>query len=333
MSGPLILAVPAGARSGCAEAFEALISGHDSTTSGLDTRLTVEVAGSRQPIQLKNLSKLSQRERLTCYIGCKVAILVYNVADPVSFMDITIPNKNHRLITMTYQKELSEPTDLVYDNILLVGTYSNLRSDPATTAELRGKLLQPIASRQGEELVMKEGWLGYYEVPSIGKNELDIAQMQRVLTDAALCATGNRGRIPGKVEVTILSGEGMAAKDRNGKSDPYVKFGYVTAQNKFIDGLRAKTSVISNTLNPDYSRDKKAKGVFEPALSKKPVHAFMFEVWDKDVIGSDDFMGRAFLPLGFLSNPIKTEMVLELFPTEKKERGIKGELKFSVVCV
>jgi len=113
----------------------------------------------------------------------------------------------------------------------------------------------------------------------------------------------------------------LAAKDTNGKSDPYCKFGFVTEKGKFLDNLVHKTKYLANTLNPTWTDKEHAEGKF----IVKPNEAVIFriEVWDKDSIGKDDFMGQHDIPfLHFLTTPNTSGYKCNL--TAKAKERISG---------
>ncbi|KAL6068285.1 calcium-dependent phospholipid binding [Balamuthia mandrillaris] len=88
----------------------------------------------------------------------------------------------------------------------------------------------------------------------------------------------------GVLSFTIVAGKDLAAKDMNGKSDPYVKA-------SLLEGFSTPTlttPVQEKTLSPVWN----FSGEF---VIGAPDSRVKFEVWDKDTIGSDDFMGECYL--------------------------------------
>ena len=83
--------------------------------------------------------------------------------------------------------------------------------------------------------------------------------------------------------VYITSGVGLRAADLNGKSDPYAK-GTVFAQDGTTPIATFETQVVHKNLNPQWNVvvyfDGSTAGLIEG------------EVWDKDKIGKDDFLGK-----------------------------------------
>ena len=68
------------------------------------------------------------------------------------------------------------------------------------------------------------------------------------------------------VTVTISSGRGLAAKDLNGKSDPYCLVGLCKSDNQFL-GKPNKTKKVKKTLHPIWK--KKNVFVFDVFFLKK----------------------------------------------------------------
>ena len=77
----------------------------------------------------------------------------------------------------------------------------------------------------------------------------------------------------------MVSGKDLAAKDANGKSDPYLRV--------FCGPFKYKTKTVKKTLDPVWNDE-----VFEIPATTAKVNPIVIECWDWDVIGSDDFMGE-----------------------------------------
>lgn len=91
------------------------------------------------------------------------------------------------------------------------------------------------------------------------------------------------------LKVYVISGKNLPAADSNGLSDPYVVIHSVDG-NKFRIGT---TSVIKQTLNPSW--DPLLKSPFTCPYTR--ARSFLFEIWDKDSISKDDFLGTAHFDL------------------------------------
>ncbi|CAG8598451.1 8151_t:CDS:10 [Ambispora gerdemannii] len=85
------------------------------------------------------------------------------------------------------------------------------------------------------------------------------------------------------LRVDVIQAQGLAAKDRNGLSDPYV---VVT-----IGDVTYQTQVINKNLSPRWDAS------FDTSLnSQNPPSDILFTCWDKDVFGKD-FLGEVKVPL------------------------------------
>ncbi|MDP2437872.1 MAG: EF-hand domain-containing protein [archaeon] len=104
----------------------------------------------------------------------------------------------------------------------------------------------------------------------------------------------------------------MAAKDANGKSDPYVIFTW--------QGKTYKTTTIYKNLNPIWEKASFNLGEFSTAESLE------VQVWDKDRLSKDDFMGRVIIPLKDVAEVGNHEKWHLLEQREKKNEEVSGEL-------
>jgi len=124
----------------------------------------------------------------------------------------------------------------------------------------------------------------------------------------------------GQLFLSVLSGHGLAAKDRSGTSDPYcvVKF----------NNQKYKTSVVQKSLDPEW---QDADYYFEVP---KSATEGTIEVlcYDYDVIGKDDSMGKASIKFSSLSPDGKVEEEKHKLVPLKKE-AVSGTLKLRVAYV
>jgi len=92
---------------------------------------------------------------------------------------------------------------------------------------------------------------------------------------------------PTKITFENMRGENLVSKDTNGFSDPYLKF-FLCSDIKDAKKRTAKTKVQKKTLNPIW------KEVIEIELDENPAshQLIRIEVWDKDQLKKDDFMGQ-----------------------------------------
>ena len=96
------------------------------------------------------------------------------------------------------------------------------------------------------------------------------------------------------LNLTVVSGHNLLVMDRGGTSDPYVK----VYQG---DRLQHRTSTLKKTLNPVWNDevDIYLRNAFDPILFKVRTRKKMYskenncihQVYDKDRVVSDDFMG------------------------------------------
>jgi len=87
-------------------------------------------------------------------------------------------------------------------------------------------------------------------------------------------------RGPSGIKITLHCGTNLASKDSNGFSDPYVKFD--------VAGKQYKTKIIWKNLDPSWDESFE---ITEKGVSYNNLH-IVFTVMDKDVVGSDDYMGE-----------------------------------------
>ena len=101
-----------------------------------------------------------------------------------------------------------------------------------------------------------------------------------------------------RVEVSILCGRELIAMDRGGTSDPYVMI-------KQDGDALYKCQEKKKTVNPVWNDQTNIciENVFTPLV---------YEVYDRDVVGSDDFMGRAEFDLTTLDIDKSQEVTLHL---------------------
>ena len=90
-----------------------------------------------------------------------------------------------------------------------------------------------------------------------------------------------KGRKKTPLACTIVSAEGLAKADTFGKSDPFVKV--------LVNGAPSvRTQVIKKTLSPVWNEKHEIIVPLEPLESDIVV----FDVFDHDIVGSNDFLGR-----------------------------------------
>ena len=98
--------------------------------------------------------------------------------------------------------------------------------------------------------------------------------------------------------VTVVNARDLVAMDLSGTSDPYcvVKCG----------GQRVKTHTIYTTLNPSWGTQ------FTLSVMNPAIESVTFELFDYDVIGRDDPLGSASVPLNTLRQGVTERRRYEL---------------------
>eukprot|EP00127_Corallochytrium_limacisporum_P005714 Clim_evm93s210 gene=Clim_evmTU93s210 len=139
-------------------------------------------------------------------------------------------------------------------------------------------------------------------------------------------ATPMTPSVPASIFVTIHDGAHLPAMDLNGKSDPYV---VVKANQKIV----MKTRTVKETLFPKFNES------FEILADDLSDVTLNFECYDRDDIGSDDFMGMVHLPLLQLveeQNFVSGHRVLELkvsSDVRKRSQGARDRPTLTVSVV
>lgn len=136
----------------------------------------------------------------------------------------------------------------------------------------------------------------------------------------------NPGETPvAHLRVQVLSCNGLASKDKNGYSDPFVTVSLL--------GKQFQTPVYKRNLNPVY--DKGATFEFPIYMSLGPeLDTLDFVVWDKDMVGKD-YLGEYSLPVNkwftgtdFYSN----NALFSSFPLHSSHptKAVSGTIDFRV---
>jgi len=118
-----------------------------------------------------------------------------------------------------------------------------------------------------------------------------------------------------KIIIKVLSGNNLAAKDRNGKSDPYLTILYGTQT--------FKTQYVKKTLSPVWTDQ-----VFIIAQDPRQTQ-ILVECWDWELLGGHDFMGEFFVQTSIIpddGSPLKKSFTLleHTIKDKDKRKKIKG---------
>jgi len=134
-------------------------------------------------------------------------------------------------------------------------------------------------------------------------------------------------RLPSTLKITVHCGSNLASKDSNGYSDPYIKF--TVGDEKH--GKTFKTKIVWKTLDPSWEETFEFKNDGSVHMNNLPI---TFYCWDKDVVGSDDYMGECIVDC---SAPWAGEIIArtgyELNNSSKTTSKVSGSLFISVEAV
>lgn len=108
-----------------------------------------------------------------------------------------------------------------------------------------------------------------------------------------------------KLKVTILSGQGLAAKDHysasESSSDPFCRVWLVDQYENTLPGMEKskKTNVVKHSLDPVWGKQNEGfELIFGLSAEHARAAAFVYvQVWDHDYGSPHDFMGSALVPI------------------------------------
>mmetsp|Transcript_12533 Transcript_12533/g.50178 ORF Transcript_12533/g.50178 Transcript_12533/m.50178 type:complete len:572 (-) Transcript_12533:111-1826(-) len=129
--------------------------------------------------------------------------------------------------------------------------------------------------------------------------------------------------------VRIWEGRDLAAKDIGGTSDPYCIYGFCDKKGRWLRGNGVSdvqmTAVVEKCLAPKWLTKE-----VDFRLPEGKVADFRVEVWDKDKMSKDDFMGCVLFPYDELQEGEEKDQWFALQEREQKRRDkVSGEIRIS----
>ncbi|KAL9826175.1 ras GTPase-activating protein 4-like isoform 2-T2 [Geothlypis trichas] len=124
-----------------------------------------------------------------------------------------------------------------------------------------------------------------------------------------------------RLRCSVLEARDLARKDRNGASDPFVRLRY--------NGKTQESTVVKKSCYPRWNE------TFEFELAEPAGEKLCVEVWDWDLVGRNDFLGKVVFSVQGLEAAGQEEGWFRLWPdkpkpTEDGRRGSLGSLQLQV---
>lgn len=131
-------------------------------------------------------------------------------------------------------------------------------------------------------------------------------------------------RWAGQLSVELVQAWDLIAMDRRGTSDPYCTVALLQKQADQgpFEGAKVplgRTKTAKKTLNPVWNE------TIETDLVSEEKPSVLLELWDEDMLGSKDFLGRALLPAPYRDGECAFYLPLESDITRNK-RTCEGEI-------
>jgi len=135
-------------------------------------------------------------------------------------------------------------------------------------------------------------------------------------------AAQHKLRTGAKLEVVVLQGKDLAAHDKNGKSDPYLRL--------FYGQTRLKTTTKKSSQNPVWTKES-----FLLPFDERE-NFLRVECWDWELLGSDEFMGEFCVDVRTLAADTPVTKWHNLAPSSdhsdklKKKATVSGAIQITV---
>ena len=112
------------------------------------------------------------------------------------------------------------------------------------------------------------------------------------------------------LKIRLIKGTDLAARNPNGKSDPYLKF--------WCGHYKYKSKKKTNTLSPEWNET--IKPIPSSVCANKAIEV---ECWDWDLIGSDNFMGQFVIEPAVIDKLVVDQTSTVHFSLEPKKKTPK----------
>jgi len=123
--------------------------------------------------------------------------------------------------------------------------------------------------------------------------------------------------------VDVLQARSLASKDVTGFSDPYCKVRFTDPNNEAKNNRNEHTKVVYKNINPKWNETFHFD--FEELQQVSTDAQVEFTIWDKDALGSDEFMGEVVFNVKDLpDDPLISWF--DLMKRKQNEKNIKGEV-------
>ncbi|KAM6110698.1 ras GTPase-activating protein 4B [Pterocles gutturalis] len=159
-----------------------------------------------------------------------------------------------------------------------------------------------------------KGYSGWVSLSEVDPDE-------EVQGEIHLCVEVLGGPGGRRLRCTVLEARDLARKDRNGASDPFVRLRY--------NGKTQESTVVKKSCYPRWNE------TFEFELAEPAGEKLCVEVWDWDLVGRNDFLGKVVFSVQGLAAAGQEEGWFRLQPDmskpkEDERRGSLGSLQLQV---